>query len=54
MIVVTGAGADANAQSATSLLSAMARIREDSRDKVGWGLHWIAEGLAWRVLLVLS
>ena len=47
-------GADANVQLATCLLSAMARIREDARDKVGWGLHWIAEELARRILLLLA
>ena len=47
-------GADANVQLATCLLSAMARIRVDGHDPVGWGLHWIAEEPARRLLLVLA
>ena len=54
MLVVNEQGADGNVQLATVLLSAMARIREDFHDKVGWGLHWIAEELSRRILLVLA
>lgn len=53
MLVVNDAGADGNVQLATVLLSAMARIREDAVDPVGVGLHWIAEELARRIVLVL-
>ena len=54
MLVVNEQGADGNVQLATVLLSAVARIREDPVDKVRAGLHWIAEELARRILLVLA
>jgi hypothetical protein len=53
-LVVNEQGADGNVQLACVLLSAMARIREDPGDKVGAGLHSIAEELARRILLVLA
>ena len=54
MLVVNDQGADGNVQLATVLLSAMARLRENSVDAVGVGLHWIAEELARRILLVIA
>jgi len=54
LLVVNDDGADGNVQLATILLSAMARIREDSTDPVGTARHWIAEELSRRILLVLA
>jgi hypothetical protein len=54
LLVVNDAGSDGNVQLATILLWAMARIRENPGDPVGAGLHWVAEELARRILLVLA
>jgi hypothetical protein len=47
-------GADANGRSATCRPWATVRIREDGHGTVGWALHWIAEELSRRMLLVLT
>ena len=52
--VVSDDGADANAESATCLRSALVRTRGDAHETVGWELHWIAEELAGPRLLVLA
>jgi len=54
MLVISDAGADGNVQMATIQSSVMARSREDPTDRVGNALHWIAEELARRILLLLA
>jgi len=54
VLVISDAGAGGNVPMATIQLSVMARSREDPTDRVGTALHWIAEELARRILLLLA